>query len=154
VRGLPGKRGEAATGAVQHLQVPNHFKKLFEQPCNNTHIVANRFFEPDEHPLCDSVTQWIYPKVAKTVQGQWRYIINIEKYKQGVSVVKCNLRRPDEGCKYGGKEGNFLGATKCKQIYSRHNMLTVSPDNGVGYDTFLIPSACVCHYKKEYFDYD
>lgn len=132
------------------LKSPIHFKKLFERPCNSTpNAIANRLFSIGEQPLCDSSTSYIFPKVAKTVQGEWRYIINIEEYQQGVTVVKCNHRGTDKGCRYGGKEGNCPEATKCKQKYTRHNMLTVSPDEGVTYDTFKIPSACVCHYKKK-----
>ena len=56
----------------------------------------------------------------------------------------------DRACRYNGKEGNYPDDTICKQIYSRHNMLTVSPSRVVAYETFLFPSACICHLTKTY----
>ena len=45
---------------------------------------------PEENPVCESTQKYIFPKVAKTVRGQWRYIINIQDlYMQGVSVEIC-----------------------------------------------------------------
>jgi hypothetical protein len=33
--------------------------------------------------------KYIYPKKAKNVHGEWHYIINTDKYKQGVTVELC-----------------------------------------------------------------
>ena len=63
----------------------------------------------------------------------------------------------DQSCRYGNEEGNYPEATICKQKFSRHNMLTVLPDGTIAYETFHIPSACLCHIVKEkyrdYFDF-
>merc|ERR1712226_264341 len=128
------------------LRSPIHFKKLFDRPCEIETPIFRGFFNPEESPLCDSHYSYIYPKVGKNVHGQWRYIINIPgQYQQGVSVQICIDQAKDKSCRYGGKDGNYPDDTICKQLHNHHNMLTVSPDKGVAYETFLFPSACVCH---------
>ena len=67
--------------------------------------------------------------------------------------IQTSLLILDQSCKYGGKEGLIPESTVCKQLHSRHNMLTVSPERVVAYETFLIPSACVCHLRTDYSDY-
>jgi len=132
------------------LKSPVHFNKLFERPCDYEPIVTQfRIGGPEENPVCESTQKYIFPKVAKTVRGQWRYIINIQDlYMQGVSVEIC--KATDTPCTYGGKDGDFPKDTKCKQVYSRHNMLTISPiSKRVAFDTFQIPSACVCHINED-----
>jgi len=133
---------------------PVHFKKLHDRPCeiekSLTEFTNRIAFNPDEAPLCDAFSSYQYPEIARTVHGKWRYIINIDEYQQGVSMEICNKQIKDRACRYNGKEGNYPDDTICKQIYSRHNMLTVSPSRGVAYETFLFPSACICHLTKTY----
>ena len=65
-------------------------------------------------------------------------------------VANLLLIITDTPCTYGGKDGDFPKDTKCKQVYSRHNMLTISPiSKRVAFDTFQIPSACVCHINED-----
>jgi len=136
------------------LKSPVHFKKLFEPPCDfETEVNSFRVgLSPSESPLCDSYQSYEFPKVARNVNGRWRYIINIDEYQQGVTVENCITNREDAPCLYGGAMGNFPEATVCRQRYTRHNLLAITADRRVAYETFLIPSACVCHIKdKSYF---
>jgi len=54
-------------------------------------------------------------------------------------------------CMYGGTEGLFPDATVCRQKYSRQNMLALSEDAQLVFETFLIPSACVCYLRDPSF---
>jgi len=129
------------------LGSPVHFKKLFELPCEYYDEPALRVgLSPTESPLCESYQSYVFPKVARNVYGQWRYIINIDEYQQGVTIEKCT-REEDAPCLYGGHHGLYPEATGCRQRYTRHNMLTITGDRTVAYETFLIPSACVCHIR-------
>ena len=52
---------------------------------------------------------------------------------------------------YGGTEGLFPDATVCKQKYTRQNLLALSRSAKLVFETFLIPSACVCHLRDPSF---
>merc|ERR550525_13240 len=102
-------------------------------------------------PLYAVETRYIFPKVARNVNGVNLFIVNTEEYKQGVSVVECHQDAVDSPCLYGGTEGIFPDATVCKQKYARQNLLALSPDANLVFETFFIPSACVCHLREPTF---
>ena len=73
---------------------PRQFQKYFGQTCKYEEPtrVAFRFggFSFDESPVCRGETRYIFPKVAKNMNGTNRFIVNTEEYKQGVTVVECH----------------------------------------------------------------
>lgn len=43
----------------------------------------------EESTMCDSTSSVIYPKTAKTKDNVWLFIVNSDKFKQGVVIEKC-----------------------------------------------------------------
>ena len=85
---------------------------------------------------------------VKNVQGYWKYVINTEEYKQGISVHRCLHEGP---CSYAGRPGNFPEATSCKQLTTKTDLLSINFDGSIDFDTFNLPSVCACHIDKSWF---
>merc|ERR1712038_1148366 len=43
----------------------------------------------DEEQLCYGVPKVIFPRQAKNLKEEWRYIVNIENYTQSVEIEEC-----------------------------------------------------------------
>lgn len=52
--------------------------------------VTNRFAAFNETTMCEVQRQVIYPKTGETKDQGWLYIVNSDKYQQGVVVEKCS----------------------------------------------------------------
>lgn len=134
----------------------DYFNKLFDKPCKPKPekkededkanlLVIRSGFDLKEQELCETKETFSYPQKAKNLNGVWKYIVNTEDYKQGISVLKCLHYVQGKSCKYGGALGLNPEATTCKQLYSKQQLLSISMDGFVDYDVFWIPSACGCH---------
>ena len=131
------------------------FQRIFAKPCVKVgpeDLKTRLGFDQTERALCETVETYIYPKKAKNSQGVWKYIVNTDDYKQGISIHRC-LKFVHKGpCLYAGSQGVNPEATECRQMYSKHSLLSISLDGTVDYDTFSVPTACVCHIiNKEFF---
>ena len=42
-------------------------------------------------------------------------------------------------------EGNYPEETECKQLYWNQELLTISSEGVIEFDTFSFPSVCACH---------
>ncbi|KAG8223851.1 hypothetical protein J437_LFUL007872 [Ladona fulva] len=51
--------------------------------------IAERIDFQDETPLCPSLEQVVYPKMAQNKDDKWLYVVNQDPYVQGVRVEKC-----------------------------------------------------------------
>ncbi len=125
-----------------------YFEKLFGKPCEPVKpedLKTRLGFDLEERALCDTVDTYIFPKKAKNSQGVWKYIINTDDYRQGISIHRCVKKIHQRPCRYAGSEGINPDATECRQMYSRQSLLAISMDGSVDYDNFAVPSACVCH---------
>ena len=101
----------------------------------------------DYQPLCREIEKHEFPVKAKNLSGEWKYIINTDKYKQVISTHTCSHitdEYPETSCLYGGKPGIFPDATKCEQLYSNQDLLSISTDGSIEFDTFKFPSVCAC----------
>ena len=95
-----GKSQEYPTSIVRNImrrnstyQSPRQFEKFFGQTCKlkePTRIGFRFGFSFDESPVCRGENRYIFPKVARNVNGTTRFIVNTEEYKQGVTVVECH----------------------------------------------------------------
>ncbi|CAH0552734.1 unnamed protein product [Brassicogethes aeneus] len=124
------------------------YKDLFgkdEEPSE----ITNRLGEDEDMFVCRSFERTIYPKVGKNKSNKWKFIINqgdSDGYIQGVRVETC--RSQGSACDIIGDLPNGY-VTACKQKYVYRRMLSIS-DNGRPFpDTFLLPSACCCAYKRD-----
>lgn len=52
--------------------------------------LTNRFSGFNETTMCEVERQVIYPKTGETKDQGWLYIVNSDKYQQGVVVEKCS----------------------------------------------------------------
>ena len=98
----------------------------------------------EENPLCEARQDHIFPQKGQNAKGQWKFIINTDDYKQGISINKCKENHEQQPCKYNGEPGFYPNATVCHQLYSRHDFLALSENGQIEYDSFKVPSACVC----------
>ena len=91
--GYPESLVKSAIRKHNTLRSPVHFKKLFDRPCEyerpTTAFRVGLSFQ--ESPLCTGYQSYIFPKIAKTVKGEWKYIINTDEYRQGVTVEVCHF---------------------------------------------------------------
>ena len=109
--------------------------------------LITRFFNPAAPVLLKShlaafFSTFLFKYSFPYSRNQWRYIINTDSYKQGLSINKC--LDAQESCKYNGEPGFYPNATACNQLYTRHDLLAISPNGYIEYDSFKVPSACIC----------
>ncbi|XP_017772903.1 PREDICTED: uncharacterized protein LOC108560003 [Nicrophorus vespilloides] len=101
----------------------------------------------DEKYMCETRSKIIHPMRAKTVNGKWKYIVNLDdgKHVQAVKVEIC--KRPNLPCKMT-RSFPMDHLTNCRQRTTFRRLLALSDFAKVEPDTFLIPSECSCAYKK------
>ncbi|XP_072387649.1 uncharacterized protein [Diabrotica undecimpunctata] len=100
--------------------------------------------------VCQSKVMTVFPKVAKNVNNDWRIIINQgekEGYIQGVVIETCMGK--DRQCDIlGDIMDDFV--TTCKQKYIYRRLLSLNDAGKPVQDTFRLPSACCCSYRKNF----
>ena len=117
------------------------------QPCvpkSEPKVSLRTPLDIEENPLCQARQDHIFPKKGQNAKGEWKFIINTEDYKQGISINKCLESNEQAPCKYNGEPGFYPNATVCHQLYTRHDFLALSENGRIEYDSFKVPSACVC----------
>jgi len=104
-----------------------------------------------EQPLCDEITQYVYPKSAITRSKQWRFVINLpqpgigddESFVQAVRVRRClNEGGPCSASLCEDKK------TECKQMYDFTKLLAISESGTKYIDEFMFPSGCKCYSQR------
>lgn len=45
--------------------------------------------ESDDEPLCRTEETIIYPRIGRTQDDKWMFIVNYKNYVQGVRIEKC-----------------------------------------------------------------
>merc|ERR1712232_261432 len=151
---------------------PELFSQLFDNNCKD---LKTRFFDIDEEQLCSGIPKIIFPRQAKNLKDEWRYIVNIENYTQSVEIEECfnpDLTIEDsEGtnrtnssvlfdneeiiaefgsCQYSGSPGNDPDLTVCRQLFTSHKLLALSTEGQLVVDSFQLPSACACFYREDF----
>ena len=86
----PTLRIEDAVKRHKDLKSKNIFNEVFGSTCELNDIKTRNGFDFREHALCDSYKKYIFPKKARSSDGHWRYIVNTEEYKQGVTIEVCD----------------------------------------------------------------
>merc|ERR1711997_301563 len=151
---------------------PALFSQLFDKNCKD---LKPRFFDVDEEQLCSGIPKIIFPRQAKNLKDEWRYIVNIENYTQSVEIEECF--NPDftiadsessnstnssvlfdneeivaefGSCQYSGSPGNDPELTVCRQLFTSHKLLALSTEGQLVVDGFQLPSACACFYREDF----
>merc|ERR1712141_331154 len=140
---------------------PALFSQLFDKNCKD---LKPRFFDIDEEQLCSGIPKIIFPRQAKNLKDEWRYIVNIDNYTQSVEIEECfNPDFPEEdfeipngtnssvlfeseegsspassygSCMYSGSPGNNPHLTVCRQLYTAHKLLALSSEGQLVVDSF------------------
>jgi len=149
---------------------PQLISQLFDSSCKD---LKTRFFDIDEEQVCLGIPKIIFPRQAKNLKDEWRYIVNIQNYTQSVEIEECfNPDLPDEdyeasngtdssvqfeervlefgSCLYSGSPGNNPQLTVCRQLTTTHKLLALSNDGQLVVDSFHLPSACACYYREDF----
>merc|ERR1712232_1252574 len=151
---------------------PELFSQLFDQNCKD---LKTRLFDIDEEQLCSGIPKIIFPRQAKNLKDEWRYIVNIENYTQSVEIEECfnpdfsidetessnttnssvlfdNEEIIEEfgSCQYSGSPGNDPELTVCRQLFTSHKLLALSTEGQLVVDSFQLPSACACFYREDF----
>jgi len=151
---------------------PQLFSQLFDSNCKD---LKTRFFDIDEEQLCSGIPKLIFPRQAKNLKDEWRYIVNIENYTQSVEIEECfNPDIPVDdfessnvsnssvlfdseesveefgSCHYSGSPGNNPQLTVCRQLFTAHKLLSLSTEGQLVVDSFELPSACACYFKEDF----
>jgi len=100
-----------------------------------------------ESRACDNRKSIVYPKKAKNVQGDFVFIVNDEQYRQAVDIEQCIGE--GEACRTEGDAPSF-GNTVCRQKYATYKMYVINQEGKQVYDSFSLPSACLCHHKSNF----
>lgn len=110
---------------------------------------AQRIGEPEENYICGAIDKTVFPKAGKNKNNKWKYIINQgskDGYVQGVRVELCTST--GKPCDLFGHQPNGY-VTSCKQKFIYRKMMSLSDGGQPLPDTFLMPSACCCSYKRD-----
>ena len=67
---------------------PQLVSQLFDSNCKD---LKTRFFDIDEEQLCSGIPKLIFPRQAKNLKDEWRYIVNIENYTDSLSKPIIDL---------------------------------------------------------------
>merc|ERR1711953_478009 len=151
---------------------PALFSQLFDKNCKD---LKTRFFDIDEEQLCSGIPKIIFPRQAKNLKDEWRYIVNIENYTRSVEIEECfnpdftiddfesyNTHTPSVlfdneeiieefgSCQYSGSPGNDPELTVCRQLFTSHKLLALSTEGQLVVDSFQLPSACACFYREDF----
>jgi len=116
--------------------------------------IATRFDSSliEEKSVCSAHESFIYPKTAKNIDKEWRFVVNVEddqdpnnNFLQAVRIERCS--REGQSCEIETVRGT---ETVCRQKYSEKKLVAISPDGEKYVDTFRLPSCCICHQKTKF----
>jgi len=121
---------------------------LIKQKIFDDNFVQPRFsIRPriGEKRACNTRKDVVYPKKARNTKGQYMFIVNDNQYRQAVEIEKCL----DEGQKcLTDDDAPVSRRTLCKQIYATYKLYAITANREQVYDSFSLPSACLCHHKS------
>ena len=66
------------------------YKQVFDSQCTNTNTIATRGFAIDEDYLCSVRQQVIFPRKARNMDNQCRFVVNIDNFTQSIEVEECD----------------------------------------------------------------
>ncbi|RZB38877.1 hypothetical protein BDFB_002821 [Asbolus verrucosus] len=106
--------------------------------------IDNRFGS-DEMSLCDTMVHTIYPEKANNTNKIEKVIVNVEGHKQGIVFETCVN---NEKCKFSSTFPNGY-ISYCKQKYIHKRLMVLGDNDKFVFDSFEVPSCCVCTVKKD-----
>ena len=125
------------------------YKKLFGFLEGSVVETPNRFKPGAEddgegESLCATNTHTKYPKLLKNENNTEKFIVNVDGHKQGLVIETCVEKAE---CKFASRFPDTY-TSECRQRYARRRLMAVGEDGNPAFDTFIVPSCCVCTVKK------
>ena len=122
-------------------------EKIFDRTGARAALLQTRTGGSPEERACSVVRSQIFPRKAVNTHGEYLFIINDDQYQQAVEIEQC--QEEDAECKTDG-DAPVSRNTVCRQKYSIHKLYAINADRQQVYDSFSLPSACICHYKSQF----
>jgi len=88
-----------------------------------------------------------FPRKARNVRGSYLFIMNQKEFRQAVEVEQCVS--DGQQCATDS-DAPSPGSTNCRQEYSTHRLYAVDGSGEQVYDSFSLPSACLCHHRSNF----
>ena len=109
--------------------------------------LQTRTFTFPEQRACRFTRSQIFPKKAVNTQGEYVFIVNDDQYRQSVEIEQCE----EEGLHCNTDEDAPSSSnTVCRQKYTIHKLYAITANKEQIYDSFSLPSACICYYKNPF----
>lgn len=86
-----------------------------------------------------------YPQKARNIRGTFMFIMNQREFRQAVEVEQCVGE--GQSCNTDN-DAPSRGRTHCRQQYSTHRLYAINATGHQVYDSFSLPSACLCHHSS------
>jgi len=123
--------------------------KLIKQKIFDDKFIQPRFSVSTrfggEKRACAIRRDVVYPKKARNSKGQFVFVVNDNNYRQAVEIEQC----VEEGQKcLTDDDAPVSRQTLCKQKYATYKLYAITSNREQVYDSFSLPSACLCHYKS------
>jgi len=99
-----------------------------------------------EARACDNRKATVYPKKAVNIEGKYVFIVNDNQYRQAVEIEQCL----GEGEECLNDSDAPAPSTVCRQKYATYRMYVINEEGEQVYDSFSLPSACLCHHKSDF----
>ncbi|KAK8376437.1 hypothetical protein O3P69_009826 [Scylla paramamosain] len=130
---------ELVDGVTAAQESKYDFQHYFGNRRTGTDNHVHRDFAQDGGFLCPSEVKYARPKRARNSKGDWKFVVNMDKYTQTIRMEKC--LKPGGACSY---VSHHYRAT-CNQVYNYHRLLSWEDGRGLHMDIFKVPTCCSCH---------
>lgn len=129
------------------------YEGLFGDDLVSSLNISERFDPGEEEVLCKSEEKLIYPKLAKSNNDTWLYIINHNEYRQGIRIEMCASGTAGKKCSLTDSFPNSY-TTECRQKYIYRHLVALNEKKETIKELFRFPSCCQCviKHKQSYFN--
>ena len=122
-------------------------EKIFDSQDSRFTEIQTRSFVSESSRACQAVRSRIFPKKAVNTRGEYVFIVNHDQYRQSVEIEQC---QDDESECRTDEDAPFSRSTVCRQKYTTHKLYAMTEHLEQIYDSFSLPSACICYYKTQF----
>jgi hypothetical protein len=87
------------------------------------------------------------PRKARNSHGNFMFVMNSPEFRQAIEVEQCD--GAGESCRTGS-DAPSSGVTSCRQAFATHRLYAMDGEGRQVYDSFSLPSACLCHFRSSF----
>eukprot|EP00088_Acartia_fossae_P013954 TRINITY_DN173_c0_g1_i2.p1 TRINITY_DN173_c0_g1~~TRINITY_DN173_c0_g1_i2.p1 ORF type:complete len:470 (-),score=68.90 TRINITY_DN173_c0_g1_i2:421-1809(-) len=143
-------------GQVFCENVPDYPMNIVSRYGNFSEQLFSQDFTPrsfqfeEEVRACDVKRTVVFPRKAKSTDGDFKFVLNSKDFPQAIETETCY----DEGKTCGlDDDAPTKGSTICRQLYATYQLIALDKDGGEVEDYFNLPSACICHHQDKQQDF-